>query len=156
MHEKQTQSLHATCRCGKVSFSAAGSPIFTASCYCASCQLAGRQFESLPSAPPLRDADGGTPMVLYRKDRVRCVTGLQYLEERRLTAQSPTRRVLATCCNSAMFLDFTKGHWLSLYRSRFSADAPPPEMRVMTKDRHAGVVLANDVPNYKGTRENSC
>jgi hypothetical protein len=53
--------------------------------------------------------DSGTGVILYRKDRVRCVMGQEYLEERRLTPDSPTRRVLATCCNSAMFLDFTKG-----------------------------------------------
>ena len=45
--------------------------------------------------------------------------GAEYLEEWRLKPNSPTRRVVATCCNSAMFLDFTKGHWLSMYRNRF-------------------------------------
>jgi hypothetical protein len=28
-----------------------------------------------------------------------------------------------------MFLDMTKGHWLSIYRSRFRQDAPPTEVR---------------------------
>ncbi len=49
-----------------------------------------------------------------------------------------------------MFLDFTKGHWLSMFRNRFAADAPPLEMRIMTKERRAGVALADDVPNYGG------
>jgi hypothetical protein len=49
-----------------------------------------------------------------------------------------------------MFLDFTKGHWLSMYRNRFLTGAPPLEMRVMTKDRRAGVELADDLPNYSG------
>jgi hypothetical protein len=49
-----------------------------------------------------------------------------------------------------MFLDFTKGHWLSMYRCRFPIDAPPLEMRVVTKERRVGVELANDVPNYGG------
>ena len=88
--------------------------------------------------------------ILYRKDRVQCVMGLEHLEEHRLKPESPTRRVVATCCNSAMFLDFTKGHWLSMYRNRFPTGAPPLEMRVMTKDRRASVVLADDVPNYSG------
>ena len=87
-------------------------------------------------------------MVLYRKDRVQCVTGQQYLREHRLKPKSPTRRVVAACCNSAMFLDFTKGHWLSMFRNRFAAGAPPLEMRVMTAERRAGVELADDVPNY--------
>jgi hypothetical protein len=49
-----------------------------------------------------------------------------------------------------MFLDFTKGHWLTMYRNRFPAGAPPLEMRVMTKDRRDGVELADDLPNYDG------
>jgi len=49
-----------------------------------------------------------------------------------------------------MFLDFTKGHWLSMYRNRFPTGAPPLEIRVMTKERRAGVELADDLPNYSG------
>jgi hypothetical protein len=144
----QQQQLSATCRCGQVKFETAGSPILTGTCYCTSCQQAGRQFEELPAAPPLLDPDGGTSMILYRKDRVQCVTGQQYLEEYRLKPGSATRRVVATCCNSAMFLDFTKGHWLSMFRNRFATGAPPLEMRVMTAERRAGVVLTEDLPNY--------
>ena len=84
------------------------------------------------------------------KGRVQCVTGQEYLEEHRLKPDSPTRRVIATCCNSGMFLDFTKGHWLTMYRNRFPAGAPPLEMRVMTQDRRDGVALADDLPNYDG------
>lgn len=144
------QQLSATCQCGKVKFEAVGAPILTGSCFCRSCQEAGRQFEQLASAPAVLDPDGGTGMVLYRKDRVQCVSGQQYLEEHRLKPVSPTRRVIATCCNSAMFLDFTRGHWLSMFRSRFPAGAPPLEMRVMTRERRAGIELADDVPNYDG------
>jgi hypothetical protein len=142
--------LTATCQCGKVKLEAAGPPILASTCYCASCQEAGRQFELLASAPPVLDPDGGTGAILYRKDRVQCTLGQAYLEEYRLKPDSPTRRVIATCCNSAMFLDFTKGHWLSMFRNRFAADAPPLEMRVMTKERRDGVALADDVPNYSG------
>jgi hypothetical protein len=98
----------------------------------------------------LLDPDSGTSMILYRKDRVQCVKGQEYLEEHRLKPDSPTRRVVATCCNSAMFLDFTKGHWLSMYRKRFPTDAPPLELRLMTKERRVGVELADDLPNYGG------
>jgi hypothetical protein len=150
VNQKLHQHLSATCQCGKVKFETTGQPIFTAACYCTSCQEAGRQFEQLPSAPPALDPDSGTGMILYRKDRVQCVAGQEYLEEHRLKTDSPTRRVIATCCNSAVFLDFTKGHWLSMYRNRFPAGAPPLEMRIMTKERRAGVELADDVPNYEG------
>jgi hypothetical protein len=145
---KQQQNLSATCRCGKVKLEAVGQPILTSCCYCASCQKAGRRFEQLASASPVLNADGGTDYLLCRKDRVQCATGQEHLSEHRLTPDSPTRRVIATCCNSPMFLDFTKGHWLTMFRDRFPAGAPPVEMRVMTKDRRDGVVLADDLPNY--------
>ena len=138
------------CQCGQVKFETIGAPIQTVSCFCTSCQEAGRRLEQLASAPPVLDPDSGTGLILYRKDRVRCVMGEQYLEEHRLKPDSPTRRVVATCCNSAMFLDFTKGHWLSMFRNRFPADAPPLEMRIMTKERRAGVALADDLPNHNG------
>lgn len=150
MNRNQDKCLSAMCQCGKVKFEAVGPPILTGSCYCTSCQEAGGQFEQLASAPPALDPDGGTSMILYRKDRVQCVMGQEYLEERRLKRDSPTRRVVATCCNSAMSLDFTKGHWLSMFRSRFPAGAPPLEMRVMTRERRVGVELADDLPNYSG------
>jgi hypothetical protein len=133
-----------------VKFEAVGRPILAASCYCASCQEAGNRFEQLPSAPPVLNPGGGTDYVLYRKDRVHCVTGHEHLQEHRLKPDSPTRRVIAACCNSAMFADFTKGHWLTMYRDRFPAGAPPVEMRVMTQARRSGVKLADDVPNYDG------
>ncbi len=150
VNQKQHQHLSATCRCGKVKLEAVGRPILAACCYCASCREAGRRFEQLSSAPPILTADGGTDYVLYRKDRVDCVTGQEFLEEHRLKPSSPTRRVVATCCNSGMFLDFTKGHWLTMYRNRFATGAPPVEMRVMTKDRREGVTLTDDLPTYSG------
>jgi hypothetical protein len=148
VNHKQHQRLSATCRCGKVRFETVGAPILTGICYCTSCQQAGRLIEQMPAAPPLLDPDGGTSIVLYRKDRVRCVAGQEYLREHRLKPESATRRVVAACCNSAMFLDFTKGHWLSMFRNRFATGAPPLDMRVMTAERRAGVKLADDVPNY--------
>jgi hypothetical protein len=150
VNQKQHKHLAATCQCGKVKLEAVGPPILTGSCYCTSCQEAGRQFEQLASAPPVLDPDSGTGLILYRKDRVQCVMGQEYLEDHRLKPDSPTRRVVATCCNSAMFLDFTKGHWLSMFRNRLPTGVPPLEMRVMTKERRVGVELADDLPNYSG------
>ena len=150
MDQKQHKRLSALCQCGKVKLEAVGRPILTSTCYCTSCQEAGRRFEQLASAPPVLNPDGGTDFVLYRKDRVQCVTGRENLEEHRLKPDSPTRRVVATCCNSVMFLDFTRGHWLTVYRNRFPTEASPLEMRVMTHERRAGVELADDLPNYSG------
>lgn len=146
--QSQRNQLLAQCRCGKVKLTAIGRPILTAACYCTSCQEAGRRFEQLACAPPVLNPDGGTDFVLYRKDRIACAMGQEHLDEHRLKPESPTRRVVASCCNSAIFLDLTKGHWLSIYRNRFPADAPPVEMRIMTGERRDGVELADDLPNY--------
>jgi hypothetical protein len=78
--QKQHKHLFAMCQCGKVQFEAVGPPILTGSCYCTSSQEAGRQFEQLASAPPVLDSDSGTGLILYRKDRVQCMMGQQYLE----------------------------------------------------------------------------
>ncbi len=86
--------------------------------------------------------------MLYRKDRVRCVQGGDLMQARRLKPESPTRRMVATCCNSAMALDFTKGHWLTLYRARLAGPVPPLEMRIMIAEKREGVVLPQDAPNY--------
>jgi len=148
MTAQQHQLMIASCRCDAVKIEARGAPIVSAACYCTSCQEAGRQFELLPGAPAVLDGDGGTAFILHRKDRLRCVTGGERLEEHRLKPDAKTRRMVASCCNSPMFLEFTSGHWLSLYRGRLGDDAPPLQMRTMTRDRREGVELPADVPNY--------
>lgn len=140
----------AVCQCGDVEFEVTGAPIACTICYCASCQEAGRRFEALPTAPAVLAPDGGTGYVLYRKDRVKCARGQENLVAYRLKPDSTTRRVVAACCNSAMFLEFTKGHWLTLYRNRFAEGAPAIEMRVMTADRRRDVEFTDDLPAYTG------
>ena len=142
--------ISAPCRCGEVRLELVGTPILRGICYCASCQEAGRWYQAAPGAAPVLAEDGGTDYVLYRKDRVRCVHGGERLEERRLKPESPTRRMVARCCNTAMFLDFTKGHWLTVYRGRLPDGMPPATMRMMTAERPAGVVLPDDMTNYPG------
>jgi hypothetical protein len=141
------QPIQASCSCGAVLLEAVGAPIMSVGCYCASCQEAGRRIALLSDAPPVLNANGGTDFVLYRKDRISCVRGGELLEEHRLKPDSATRRMVAGCCNTAMFLEFSKGHWLSLYRDRL-ASPPPLEMRVMTADRPEGVELPQDISNH--------
>jgi hypothetical protein len=49
-----------------------------------------------------------------------------------------------------MFLNFEKGHWLSIYQTALRGDLPPLEMRVHTKSKPAGIDLPDDVPRYSG------
>lgn len=142
--------MTASCRCGQVGFAISGAPIMRVACYCTSCRTAGREFEQAFGASPVVGDDGGTDMVLYRKDRVVQTVGADRLREHRLKPDSPTRRMVATCCNTPMMLDFTKGHWLNFYRGCLPGQIPALEMRVMTADKPAGVTLPGDVPNYAG------
>ena len=125
-----SQDTHtAHCRCGRVELRAVGVPIVATVCHCSACKNAGRILEELPDANPILDADDGTPFVLFRKDRVECTRGEEQLREHRLKKSSPTRRVVAACCNSFMFLDFTRGHWITVAQDRMEdgqavADAP--------------------------------
>ena len=67
-----------------------------------------------------------------------------------MSEDSKTRRVVAICCNTPMFLEFTDGHWLSIYGGRWpETSLPALEIRTMTRDRPEGVELPDDVPNPK-------
>jgi hypothetical protein len=143
-----SRTYRISCRCGQVELTAVGAPIVAATCHCGSCQRAAAAFAALPGAPQVLNAEAGTEFELYRKDRVSGIRAEQ-LRGHRLAPDAPTRRVLARCCDSPMFLEFKGGHWLSVYRDRFVGDAPPIEMRVMTREKPSGVTLSGHVPVFK-------
>ena len=73
------------------------------------------------------------------------------MREFRLKPESKTRRLVASCCNTPMGLDFTPGHWIDIYARRWPDGAgPPAEMRTMTGDLPPGTELPSDIPNLKG------
>ena len=139
----------AACACGRVRCEAAGAPILTAVCYCSDCQAGGAAIESLADAPPIRDPDGGTPYLTYRDDRFACVAGADLLVAERLSETAPTRRMVAACCNTGMFLKFEPGHWISAYRLRFPEPLPPIEMRTNLRRRVSDLPLPGDAPGYR-------
>jgi hypothetical protein len=143
--------LTASCSCGAVEIEALGRPIAAPVCYCDDCQAAATQVEAMPGAAPFRDGDGGTPFVVFRKDRVRCVRGEPLLTKLKLRDGSPTNRKLATCCNSVMVLDFDDAkHWVDIYSARVKGDAPRPGMLVCTKFATRAPANADRVPVYSG------
>lgn len=144
------QNKTAHCTCGSVELETTGTPILGATCYCDDCQEAGRRIEQLPNAPRVLDPNGGTDFLLYRKDRLKYTKGSGLLLDHRLREGSATRRVVATCCNSFMFLDFEKGHWFSVCRARFAGDVPPLQMRVQTKSRPQTASRPGEIPSYAG------
>ena len=145
-----TKPTQLQCACGRVRLDVDGSPIVSVECCCNSCRAAAAMLQKASGTPSLADSKGATRFVLYRKDRIRFVQGVDQLKELRLTPEAKTRRVLATCCMTPVFLELENGHWLSLYGALFPADKLPAlEMRTMTVDLPAGTALPQDVPNGK-------
>lgn len=133
--------LTALCSCGNVEIEAVGRPIAAVICYCDDCQAAARQIEAMPGATSFRESDGGTSLVVYRKDRVRSIRGEPLLTKLKLRDNSATNRKIATCCNSVMVLDFDDSkHWVDIYSARVKGSAPRPEMLVCTR-------FAPEIPN---------
>ena len=145
-----TQITELQCACGRVRITLDREPVLSVECCCTSCRTAGGVMERLPGAPRIVGPNSTTHMVLYRKDRIQFTKGTELLREYRLTPDSPTRRIVAICCNTPIGLDFTKGHWLSFYSCLWPTDTlPPVQMRTMTSDVLDGTILSDNVPNHK-------
>lgn len=146
-----TNSIQLACRCGTVRLEAIGAPISSPECCCNSCREAGDLLEALPGARPFREPIGTTRYVMQRKDRVKFLSGMEHLRSLRLTPESGSRRIVATCCNTPVCLEFKGGHWLSLYGALWPAGSlPRPDLRTMAGDLPDASVLPADVPNLKG------
>jgi hypothetical protein len=138
------------CSCGAVALTVRGAPIASLVCYCDTCQEGSRRIEALPNAPAVREPDGGTGYVSYRKDRVTFEKGRELLKDLTLEQNRKTKRVVASCCNSAVLMRFDDArHWVPLYRARFVPNAPPIQMRVCTSFLPVNVVLPDDVPSHR-------
>jgi hypothetical protein len=143
------KSLTARCDCGQVELAMRGAPIASVACYCDDCQAGAGKIEALPNAAPVKNPDGGTSYLVYRKDRMECSKGKERLQSHKLRPDSATYRVVATCCNSAMYLGFDDiKHWVDVYHFRVQGAVPPIEMRVCTRYKPAGGEDLNDVPSY--------
>ena len=139
-----------SCQCGTVEISLSGAPILSGECVCNSCRGAGAMMQSLKGAPQILSAYGGTTVIVFRKDRLRVQTGEMQLKEFRLNPKSKTRRVIATCCNTPMMIEYTPGHWYSLYAHNFAPeDRPPVESRSFTASLPDPSILPQDTVNAK-------
>jgi hypothetical protein len=138
------------CACGNVEIAATGAPITSLACYCDDCQEGSRQAEALPGARPVRDSAGGTAYLLYRKDRIACVRGAELLRELKIREQSATSRMVATCCNSVLYMHFSDAkHWAPVYRTGFAGDVVPLKIRIFTKFKPANAAIPTDVASYR-------
>ncbi|WP_306259847.1 GFA family protein [Pararhizobium sp. IMCC21322] len=138
------------CSCGQARLEVTGKPIASVECCCSSCREAAEKVQHLEGAPDILTEYEATPFVMHRKDRVRFLAGTDGLKEFRLSPEASTRRVIANCCNTPVFLEFKGGHWLSLYGGLWPDGTRPSfEMRTMTSDLPNGAELPDDVPNAK-------
>ena len=138
----------ATCACGQVRCEARGEPIVSAVCYCVDCQAAGAEIEKLPDAKKVLEPDEGTAYSTFRQDQWTCTEGADFLQEIRLTPKAPTTRYVAGCCNSAMFLIYRHGFWVSTYRNRYQEPLPPLEWRNKISARTSDAPFPDDLPRY--------
>jgi hypothetical protein len=148
----KTNPAHvARCRCGAVEIGAWAEPIVVNACYCDDCQAAAQEIaDSAPSALAA-SADGGTEFMLFRRDRIACTRGAENLQAMRLTAASKTRRMIAGCCKTPMYVAFDdKRPWVSAFRASFGADAPPVEMRICTRFRRSDDKANDGLPSHPG------
>jgi hypothetical protein len=142
------QETTIRCSCGKVEIKASGAPMTSVVCYCDSCQEGSRQIEELPNAGRVRDRDGGTAYVLYRKDRVQYSNGVELLKDYKIEEKSTTNRVVASCCNSPMVMRFDDAkHWVPIYRARFKTDILPLQWRICTRYKSDDARIPNDIPS---------
>ena len=102
-----------------------GEPILVSECLCDSCRAAADRLATLPGARNILTSNGVTPSAEYRKDRVRVLSGAEHLSVFRLSADAGSRRVVATCCNTPIFLEMKGAHWLSIYLHLWPHDARP-------------------------------
>ncbi len=140
----------AQCSCGAVALALEGAPIVSVACYCDTCQEGSRRIEALPNAPSVREPDGGTAYVAYRKDRVTYAKGKELLRDYSLEQNPRTKRVVASCCNTAVMMRFDDArHWIPVYRARLGPNPPAIQMRICTSYVADNAALPNDVPSHR-------
>ena len=146
-----TRITHIGCACGKTRLEMRGNPILVSECLCNSCRAAASRLAALPGAKSPLTSYHATPCAEYRKNRVKLIAGSENLKEFRLSPTSGSRRVVATCCNTPVFLEMKGAHWLSVYLHLWPENArPKAQVRTMTGDLADTSGLPADIPNLKG------
>ncbi|WP_202049568.1 hypothetical protein [Sphingomonas sp. So64.6b] len=61
-----------------------------------------------------------------------------------------SRRMVAVCCNTPIFLELKGAHWLSVYLHLWpDAVRPKPDVRTMVHDHPDPSALPTDIPNLQ-------
>lgn len=138
------------CACGRTRLKVQGEPFLVSECLCNSCREAAARLARLPGAQPILTEYQATPCAEYRKDRVEIASGTEHLKAFHLTADAGSRRVVADCCNTPLFLEMKGAHWLSVYLHLWPKESrPKPELRTMVSDLPDASRLPGDILNLK-------
>ncbi len=141
----------ARCRCGAVEVGGWGEPIVVNACYCDDCRTAAQRLAASADSAPAAGADGGTEFMLFRRDRIACTRGGDRLRAMRLTDASKTRRMIAGCCATPMYLAFDdRRPWVSAFRAAFGTGAPPVQMRICTRFGRPEEKAEDGLPSHPG------
>ena len=145
-----SKTTYVACACSNTRLELKGDPFLVSECLCDSCRIAAKRLVQLPGAANILTGYGATPYAEYRKDRVRILSGMEHLREFRLSDDAGSRRVIASCCNTPIFLEMKGAHWLSIYLHLWPDETrPKPEVRTMVGDLPDASALPNDIPNLK-------
>src|SRR5690554_1592324 len=142
---KRKQTTRIGCACGQTRLELKGSPILVSECLCNSCRAAAARLAALPGAKNILTSYGATACAEYRKDRVQFLSGTEHLKGFLLSADAGSRRVVASCCNTPIFLELKGAHWLSIYLHLWPGGTRPAvEIRTMVSDLTDASNLPND------------
>jgi hypothetical protein len=141
----------AQCRCGAVEIGAWSNPLVVAACYCDDCQAASGRLAASANGAPVASAEGGTEFMVFRRDRIACTRGAENLKVMRLRDATKTRRMVAGCCGTPMYVGFDDNRpWVSAFRAGFGPDAPPVQMRICTRFRRPEHKTEDGLPEHRG------
>lgn len=147
---QKQQGTSVGCACGQVVLELQGDPIVVPECLCSSCREAAGRLAALPGARSVLTPYAATAYAEYRKDRVQFVSGMEHLKEFRLSAQAGSRRVVAACCNTPVFMEMKGAHWLSVYLNLWpDGTQPAVTLRTMVGDLGDASALPGNVLNLK-------
>lgn len=138
------------CACGRTAFEARGRPLATVACYCEDCRAAGRAIDAWPNGRGGVAADGGMVSSIFRKDRVRCVSGRELLVGHKLRPESHTTREIATCCNSSVATRFDNQTPIVTLRTFAQEAQLIPDMCVHTKRAPDAQLISHAAPRHAG------
>ena len=96
------------CNCGKVEIELVGRPYFRVECHCASCRKAAAAVEGLaaPVGHSYKNGLGGSDYCAWMDDDICFKQGHENLAYFEAVAGSGTRRLVSTCCHTAIGYTF--------------------------------------------------